>query len=131
VEIKWGDEVLGLRVIDSDGRPLGRVGTAYCSSKPLALVWLVVRVSGLRRRFRAVPAFGACWNDHAGRVLRVRHRRSQVLASPIADDESLDTAHGRTRFEQFYAVTLQTAIATPIPGTSRSHPLVGRQKAER
>jgi hypothetical protein len=104
VEITWGEDLLGLRVIDTDGRPLGRVATAYCTPHPLTVVWLVVRAPGLRRRCRAVPAFGACWDDHARTVLRVRHSRAQVLSSPVADEKTLDTTLGRARFEEFYAL---------------------------
>jgi hypothetical protein len=131
MEIGWGDVVLGLRVVDADGYSLGRVATAYCSPDPLRVVWLVVRVPGLRRRCRAVLASGACWHDEAHTVLRVSHRRAQVLSSPAADEESLDTALGRAPFEAFYALATPAAVAIPMPGASRSSPVLRRQKAER
>ena len=131
MEIEWGDDPLGLRLIDTDGRPLGRVAAAYCSPHPLRVVWLVVRVPGLRRRCRAVPATSACWHDHARTALRVGHSRAQVLSSPVADVESLDTMHGRARFEEFYGLASPTAVAIPMALGSRSQPVVHRQKAGR
>ena len=130
MEIEWGEDLLGLRVIDTDGRPLGRVAAAYCSPDPLTVVWLVVRVPGLRRRYRAVPAFGARWDDHARTVLHVCHSRAQVLSSPVADEDSLDTMLGRGRFEEFYAPAPPTPLAVPMPGASRPRRVVRQQKAE-
>jgi hypothetical protein len=54
-------------VVDEDGRRLGRLATAYGNYTPdlYHMVWLVVRLPGIRRRWRAIPARQACWDDAA------------------------------------------------------------------
>jgi hypothetical protein len=102
MRIEDGIDLLGVRVIDSDGRRLGRVATAYCTADPLAVVWLVVRLPGLSRRWRAIPAQDACWTDATHRRLGVTYQRAEVLASPDVTTDSLDFSAGRAPVERFY-----------------------------
>lgn len=95
--------LLGVRVVDIDGRRLGRLVAAYCTADPYMVAWVVVRLPGLRRHWRAVPAREAGWGDDTQTNLRVAHRRVQVLSSPAVDEDSLDTALGRARVARFYA----------------------------
>jgi hypothetical protein len=97
------ERVLGVPVVDPDGNRLGRVAAAYCTPDPIRAVWLVLRLPGLRQRWRAVPAHNARWSNTAHTRLWVPHRRDQVLASPIVDEDSLDTAGGRGEVDLFYA----------------------------
>jgi hypothetical protein len=90
-------------VVDQDGYPLGRIAAAYCTPDPLTAVWFVLRLPGLRRRWRAVPARWAQWNDFTRTGLCVPYRREHVLASPVVDENSLDAAHYRGEVEVFYA----------------------------
>jgi hypothetical protein len=65
-------------------------------------VWLVVRLPGLSRRWRAIPARDARWADATQVRLRVTYRRADVLASPEVTTETLDSSAGRDRVKQFY-----------------------------
>lgn len=104
MRIQEQTRLLGVAVVDEDGRRLGRVAAAYCSPDLGAVVWFVLRLPGFRRRWRAVPARGAHWNNAAGMSLWVPYRRERVLASPVVDEDSLDTARGRGDVEAFYAI---------------------------
>jgi hypothetical protein len=103
VKIEWDTQLLGSPVVDQDGHRLGRVAAAYCTPDLDTAVWFVLRLPGLRRRWRAVPARHADWNDTAHRSLWVPHRREQVLASPVVDEDSLEADGRRGEVEQFYA----------------------------
>ncbi len=104
MRIEPGTPVLGLRVVDPDGRRLGRLAAAYCTPDPLTAVWLVVRLPGVPRRWRAVPARDAVWHDPAQTTVRVAYPRPRVLASPPVDEDRMDTAAGRAPAERFYAI---------------------------
>jgi hypothetical protein len=103
-------ELLGVRVVDAEGLRLGRLVTAYYTADPFAVVWLVVRLPGLSRRWRAVPAKDAGWADATQLRLRVAHRRAEVLASPAVDTNSMDTGPGRVPVERFYQ---SSSVGTP------------------
>jgi hypothetical protein len=103
VKIEWDTQLLGTPVVDQDGHRLGRIAAAYCTPDPYTAVWFALRLPRLRRRWRAVPAQGAHWNDTAQRGLWVPYRRERVLVSPAVDEDSLDFAHRRGEVEQFYA----------------------------
>jgi hypothetical protein len=90
-------------VLDVDGRRLGRVAAAYCTPAPDLVVWFVLRLPGLRRRWRAVPAEGAHWSTAARTVLWLADRRERVLGSPVVDEDSLGRARCRGEVEAFYA----------------------------
>ena len=102
MRIEPGRWLLGVRVVDADGLRLGRVAAAYCTADPYAVVWVVVRLPGLRRRWRAVPADEACWADATQTRLRLVHRRVRVRASPAVDVDTLDSSAGRARVQRFY-----------------------------
>jgi hypothetical protein len=87
VKIQERTRLLGVSVVDEDGRRLGRVAAAYCSPDLGAVVWFVLRLPGFRRRWRAVPARGAHPNDAEGASLWVPYRRVRVLASPVVDED--------------------------------------------
>jgi hypothetical protein len=103
VNIQWETQLLGMPVLDVDGRRLGRVGAAYWLPDPLRVVWFVVRLPGVRRRRRAVPAERAQWDTKAEIDLRVPYRHEQMLASPVVDEDSLGSASCRGEVEVFYA----------------------------
>jgi len=96
------ERVVDLPVVDPDGHRLGRVAAAYCTPDPVRVVWFVLRLPGLRRQWRAVPARHARWCGTTRTSLWVPHRREQVLASPAVDEDSLDTAGGRGEVDLFY-----------------------------
>jgi hypothetical protein len=102
MHLEEGIELLGVRVVDAEGRRLGRLATAYFTAEPFAVVWLVVRLPGLPRRWRAIPAQDAEWANATQVRLRVTHRRAEVLASPPVDTDSLDTSSGRAPVDRFY-----------------------------
>jgi hypothetical protein len=90
-------------VVDEDGRRLGRLVAAYCAPDPYTVVWLVLRLPGVRRRWRAVPAELTQCNTASEISLQVPYRREQVLASPVVDEDSLDTSRCRGEVEAFYS----------------------------
>jgi len=103
-------QVLGLPIADQDGRSLGRIVTVDCSPQdPYTATWFVLRLNGLRRRWRAVPAQLAGWSVTDG-TLRVRLRRQIVLTSPALSCPSLAAADSRTAVKNFYA---QVAFSLP------------------
>jgi hypothetical protein len=102
MQMEPGEQLLGVRVVDIGGNRLGRLAAAYCTPDPLVAVWLILRLTGVRRRWRAVPAQQARWTDATQTILRVGYPRSQVLSSPAVDENSLDTAAGRVPLEHFY-----------------------------
>ena len=103
MKIQWESHLLGMPVVDADGRRLGRVAAGYCTPDPYLVVWFVLRLPGVRRRWRPVPAEGARGNTGAVTGLWVPYRREQVLASPVVDLDSLGTARCRSEVEAFYA----------------------------
>ena len=103
MKIQCDIALLGRPVVDEASRRLGRVAAAYCTLDPDMVVWFVLRLPGLRRQWRAVPAEGAHWNNSAATVLWVPFPREQVLASPIVDEDSLGRARRRGEVEAFYA----------------------------
>ena len=102
MKIQWETQLLGLPVADEVGRRLGRVAAVYCTGDLSTVVWLVVRLPGIRRRWRAIPAGQACWDDAEQITLRVPFRRERVLASPNVDEDTLDSADRRNEVGQFY-----------------------------
>jgi len=117
VNVQWDTELVGRPVVDEDGHRLGRVTTAYgtCTPDLYSVVWLVVRLPGIRRRWRAIPATEACWDDAGQTRLWVPYQRAQIQASPAVDHNALDDAARRNDVEQFYAA--QTRIS-PAPDPS-------------
>jgi hypothetical protein len=111
VKIEWETHLFGMPVVDQDGHRLGRIAAAYCTPDPDTAVWFVVRLPGLRGRWRAVPAQQAHWDDSVRTSVCVPYRRELVLASPVVDENSLDTAGCRDEVELFYA----SVAAEPIP----------------
>jgi hypothetical protein len=112
VKIRWETHLLGMPVVDADGRRLGRVAAAYCTPAPYLVVWLVVRLPGVRRRWRAVPAEGAHRITGAATGLWVPYRREQVLASPVVDLDSLDSARRRAEVGAFYSRAQSPSVAS-------------------
>jgi hypothetical protein len=102
MRMEEGIELLGVRVVDADGHRLGRLASAYCTVDPSAVVWLVVRLPGLSRRWRAIPAADASWADATQIRLQVTWKRTEVLASPEVDADSLDSSAMRGLVERFY-----------------------------
>lgn len=103
MEIEWESRLLGVRVVDRDGHRLGRIAAAYYIPNPFTAVWFVLRLPGLRGRWRAVPARRAFWTDSAQTSVCVPYRRELVLASPVVDENSLDAVRRRGEVELFYA----------------------------
>jgi hypothetical protein len=62
MNVQWQTQLRGRQVVDEDGRRLGRLATAYgnCTPDLYNVVWLVVRLPGIRPRWRAMPAEQTC-----------------------------------------------------------------------
>ncbi len=104
MKIQGEGQLLGIPVVDRDGRRVGRVLAAYCAPDRYSLVWLVLRLPGLRRRVRAVPSVHAQWRDSAD-GLEVPYRLEEIRDSPAVDENSLDSSAVREAVAAFYAVT--------------------------
>lgn len=94
------DQLAGLaddaRVLDADGRRLGRVKHIYDSDRAGELTWVSVATDGPGRRSRFVPLQGARLD---GRDLRLAYAGELIDGSPeVSDDDEVDsTQEGRLR----------------------------------
>jgi len=101
VKVQGEAQLLHVPVADSGGRRLGRVVAVDCSPDPYSAAWLVLRLRGLRRQLRAVPAREA--NFPPIGELAVPYSRAVVRASPALSSTSLNVAVCRAAVEAFYA----------------------------
>jgi hypothetical protein len=101
VKIQGESQVLGMPVVDVEGRRLGRIAVVDCAPDPYTAVWFVLRLHGWRHQLRAVPAQHAQWGT--GADLQVPYRREQVYASPVLSDACVGSAGGHGAAEAFYA----------------------------
>lgn len=83
---------------------IGIVVAVRCEPDGHTPAWLLVKLPGLRRRLRAVPASQAVWLP-PGR-LAVPYPAEQVAASPVArGHEALEDDAWRERAAGFYAAS--------------------------
>lgn len=87
-------------VFGVNGVELGTVLSVQCDPADARPEWLLIRLCGLRRRLRLVPAANATWQS-PGR-LTVPYREDQVIASPQATDTSITEPEWRQRVLHFY-----------------------------
>jgi membrane-associated protein len=82
VKIQGESQVLGQPIRDSDGRRFGRIMAVDCSPEdPYTAALFMLRLRGLRRRLRAVPAQQARW--HAAGGLQVPLRRWVLVCAAV------------------------------------------------
>jgi hypothetical protein len=100
VKIQGESQVFGQPIRDIDGRRFGRIVAVDCSPEdPYTATLFMVRLRGLRRRLRAVPAQQAQW--HAAGGLQVPLRRDVLLGSPDLSGSCLD-ACARAAVQEYY-----------------------------
>jgi len=88
VKIQGSSQVLGQPVITTDGRRTGIViRMRRRDDDPYTVTWMLIRLRGIRRRLRAVPAADATVLPYRG--VRVPYDRHQIIASPPATDVTL------------------------------------------
>jgi hypothetical protein len=102
VKIQNEKQVLDAAVRDCQGRRLGRVAAVDCAPDLYTAAWMLLRLPGWRRRWRAMPASGAGWR--AGEPVSVAYRREVVLQSPTLSRQTRRIGLVRRELEAFYQV---------------------------
>lgn len=88
MKVQGADHLLGQPVSDVQGRRIGRIVALTFGRDPFAPAWLILVLSLVRRRLRAVPASDLTWSERQG--LTVPLARSAVLDSPQLHRATLD-----------------------------------------
>jgi hypothetical protein len=101
LKVQGEAQLLNVPVADSGGRRLGRVVAVHCSPDPYTAAWLIVRLRGLRRQLRAVPARDSHCTPTG--ELMVPYRRADVYASPALSSAALAGTVRRAAVEAFYS----------------------------
>jgi hypothetical protein len=109
VNLQGRGHLLGMSVFGAGNRRIGRVVTAYCTPVRTNLAWIVLRLPGLWTHLRAVPTGQAQWAA-TGQALVVPYRSADVWASPVVDEDSLDSEASRYIVGEFYASLEQGSV---------------------
>ena len=93
MKIQSDAQVIGQDLLDIAGNRIGSICAVTCAERYDA-AWFVVRLRGLRRQYRGVPATAGRWVDRAVGVDVAADlvARSPSLTGPSALDDSLTRA---------------------------------------